>query len=182
MSEAPVQPETKVAFISGPINTGPDAAYFHTHYKAEIDIAIAAGHAFVIGPITTGVDADALSYLQGYPILPSRITIFLTPSEDRAWGDEFRSRNVNVHVLEDITATSQNRDAAMTAASDYDILRWRTEDEAREVYGNQYRAGHVTNTERNWRRRRGISFAAKLGDKDYVRYSNEDKFGLGRQA
>ncbi|KAL4915379.1 hypothetical protein BDW62DRAFT_219400 [Aspergillus aurantiobrunneus] len=162
--ESPVQP--KVAFISGPIDTGPNSIFFHTHYKPDIDAAIAAGHNFVIGPITSGVDADSLSYLLDYPISPSRITIFMTVGEDRAWGDQFRRRNVNVHVLEDITATSQNRDAAMTAASQYDILRWRTEDEAREFYGDLYRPGHMTNTERNWRRRRGISCMAVWDGQD----------------
>ncbi|KAL4993290.1 hypothetical protein BDV10DRAFT_179454 [Aspergillus recurvatus] len=80
----------------------------------------------------------------------------MTMSEDNAWGKAFRERGVNVHVLEDRQATTQNRDAAMTAASDYDILRWRTEDEAKEFYGQLYRPGRLTNTERNWRRRRGV--------------------------
>lgn len=64
-------------------------------------------------------------------------------------------------------ANSQNRDAEMTAQSDYDILRWRTENEARRFYGPLYRDGHLTNTERNWRRRRGIGFGEFLGEEDY---------------
>ncbi|KAL4783798.1 hypothetical protein BJX76DRAFT_357699 [Aspergillus varians] len=169
MSKPGVQPT--VAFISGPIDTSANAAYFHTHYKPQIDVSIAAGHSFVIGPLTSGVDADALSYLLDYPVPPSRITIFMTIAEDSAWGEQFRRRGVNVHVLEDITATSQNRDAAMTEASDYDILRWRTEGEAKEFYGTLYRPGHLTNTERNWRRRRGISFLDVLTEEDYARHS-----------
>ncbi|KAL4757303.1 uncharacterized protein BDW70DRAFT_153444 [Aspergillus foveolatus] len=150
------QENSKVAFISGPIDTGPDNVYFRTHYVKPINAAIAAGHDFVIGPILSGVDADALDYLLNYPIAPSRITIFMTIAEDSAWGNIFRARGVNVFVLEDRLATTQNRDAAMTAASDYDILRWRTDEEAREFYGELYQPGRVTNTERNWRRRRGL--------------------------
>ncbi|KAL4926698.1 uncharacterized protein BDV17DRAFT_268926 [Aspergillus undulatus] len=159
--------EPQVAFISGPIDSGPDGTYFRTHYIAPIDAAIVAGHSFVIGPITSGIDADALAYLLAYPVEPSRITIFMTIAEDRAWGVKFRSQGVNVHVLEDPAATTQNRDAAMTAASDYDILRWRSEVEARAFYGPLYREGHMTNTERNWRKRRGISLSAVLGQRDY---------------
>ncbi|KAL4876179.1 hypothetical protein BJY04DRAFT_231888 [Aspergillus karnatakaensis] len=152
--EQAVKPQ--VAFISGPIDTGPDSSFFKTHYIPQIDAAIASGHDFVIGPILSGVDADALDYFLSYPIFPSRITIFMTIGEEKAWGAEFRRRGVNVFVLEDLSATSQNRDAAMTEASDYDILRWRTEEESREFYGVMYRVGHVSNTERNWRRRRGL--------------------------
>ncbi|KAL6234048.1 hypothetical protein BDW75DRAFT_213348 [Aspergillus navahoensis] len=148
---------TRVAFISGPVDTGPDNIYFRSHYVQPINAAITAGHNFVIGPILSGVDTDALDYLLNYPISPLRITIFMTMSEDNAWGSTFRERGVNVHVLQDRQATAQNRDAAMTAASDYDILRWRTEDEAKEFYGELYRLGQVTNTERNWRRRRGLA-------------------------
>ncbi|KAL4812915.1 hypothetical protein BDW67DRAFT_188150 [Aspergillus spinulosporus] len=150
------QGNSKVAFISGPIDSGPDNVYFRTHYIQPINAAIAAGHNFVIGPILSGVDADTLDYLLTYPVAPSRITIFMTIAEDSAWGNIFRARGVNMFVLEDRQATTQNRDAAMTAASDYDILRWRTEEEAREFYEELYRPGRVTNTERNWRRRRGL--------------------------
>ncbi|KAL4863948.1 hypothetical protein BDV12DRAFT_206068 [Aspergillus spectabilis] len=150
------QSKPQVAFISGPIDTGPDASYFTAHYVPQLNTAIAAGHNFVIGPILSGVDADALDYLLSYPVSPSRITIFMTIAEGGAWGAEFRRRGVNVSVLKELSATTQNRDAAMTAASDYDILRWRTEEEAREFYGEMYRTGHISNTERNWRGRRGL--------------------------
>ncbi|KAK2764952.1 hypothetical protein FQN54_008651 [Arachnomyces sp. PD_36] len=166
MSPNPEAPHIKsspgVAFISGPIDTGPDSIYFKTHYIPLINNAITAGHNFVIGPIP-GVDANALDYLLSYPISPTRITIFMTPGENHAWGDEFRRRGVNTHVLEDLTATTRMRDAEMTRMSDYDILRCRTEEEAREFYGKMYRSGYLTNTERNWRRRRGIDETAVLG-------------------
>lgn len=176
---SPAEPSQKprIAFISGPIDTGPDEAYFNTHYKPHIDTAINSGHNFVIGPITSGIDADALTYLLEYPISPSRITVFMTVAEDNAWGQGFRDRGVNVYVLEDIMATSQNRDAEMTAQSDYDILRWRTENEARRFYGPLYREGHLTNTERNWRRRRGVGFGEVLSEEDYRKLGYEGLTG-----
>jgi hypothetical protein len=153
----------KTAFISGPTDTGPDQAFFKKHYIPSLNTAIAAGHNFIIGPILSGVDADALDYLLAYPIPASRITIYMTYSENKAWGSMFRSRGVHVFVLEDISATTAMRDAQMTADSEYDILRWRTEEEAGAFYGEMYRGGYVTNTERNWRRRRGLAETGELG-------------------
>jgi hypothetical protein len=143
------------AFISGPIDTGPHEIYFHTHYVPLINQAIRLGHHFIIGPLPHGVDADALTYLVAYPVSPSRITIFVTRSEDEAWGADFRALGVHVHVAQ--SPVSRGRDAAMTAASTYDILRLRSHEEARGLYGRIWRPGHVTNTERNWKRRRGIA-------------------------
>ncbi|KAL2827455.1 hypothetical protein BJY01DRAFT_229096 [Aspergillus pseudoustus] len=162
MSESP--PNT--AFISGPIDTGPDSAFFTKHYIPSLNTSIAAGHNFVIGPILSGVDAEALDYLLSYPISPSRITIYMTYAEHAAWGKVFRDRGVDIVVLEDLGATTGMRDAAMTAASTYDICRWRTEEEGREFYGSLYREGHVTNTERNWRRRRGLPEMGVLSSRE----------------
>ncbi|KAJ5673344.1 hypothetical protein N7507_002471 [Penicillium longicatenatum] len=146
--------DPEIAFISGPINTGPQEEYF-SHYIPRIDQAISRGDSFVIGPIPTGIDADALSYLLAYPIQATRITICVTPAEDGMWGDRFRASGVNVQVVDG--QMSRERDAIMTSISTYDILRVRTKAEAREFYGCFWRDGHVTNTERNWKRRRGIA-------------------------
>lgn len=108
----------------------------------------------MIGPLPHGVDADALDYLLAYPVSPDRITIFVTPGEMHIW--EEKSSQMKVHVHEIREQTPGERHAAMTHASSYDILRWRKQDEAKELYGNMWRAGRVTKTERNWRRRRGI--------------------------
>ncbi|KAJ5912602.1 hypothetical protein N7504_001485 [Penicillium tannophilum] len=143
----------EIAFISGPIDTGSQESYF-THYVPLIDQAISRGDNFVLGPIPTGVDADALSYLLAYPVSPTRITICVTPAEDGMWGARFRESGVNVRVVDG--HISRERDAIMTSISTYDILRVRTKAEAREFYGCFWRDGHVTNTERNWKRRRGI--------------------------
>lgn len=148
------QTRPEIAFISGPIDTGADSSYFHEHYAPRINAAISRGDSFVIGPVTAGVDADALSYLLSYPISPDRITIFVTPAEDVACGKQFRALGVRVEVVEGQTAGE--RDAAMTRSSTYDILRWRGPDEAREFYGASWREGYVTNTERNWQRRKGL--------------------------
>ncbi|CAK46357.1 hypothetical protein AnigIFM63604_005453 [Aspergillus niger] len=144
----------QIAFISGPIDTGPNESYFHTHYPPLLTAAIARNDSFVLGPLPYGVDSDALSYLLQYPVSPARITIFVTSREDSLWGMQFRALGVNVHVVEG--DSTHDRDVAMTAASTYDILRIRTEEEAKQMYGRLWREGYVTNTERNWRRRRGV--------------------------
>lgn len=148
-------PRGEIAFISGPINSGPNEVYFHTHYVPRIQQAVEKGHKFVIGPIPSGIDADALSYLLAYPVAPERITIFVTPAEEATFGPRFRAMSVNLQVVE--SQMTQERDAAMTRASTYDILRVRTTEEARAFYGGMARPGYVTNTERNWRRRRGMA-------------------------
>lgn len=148
-------PHREIAFISGPINSGPNGVYFHTHYVPHIQQAIEKGHEFIIGPIPSGIDADALDYLLAYPVAPGRITIFVTPAEEATFGPRFRARSVNLQVVE--SQMTRDRDAAMTQASTYDILRVRTTEEARAFYGGMARPGYVTNTERNWRRRRGMA-------------------------
>lgn len=147
------QPRHQIAFISGPIDTGDDSSYLHQHYTSRIDVAISRGDSFIIGPVTQGIDADALSYLLLYPVSPDRITIFVARGEDDVWGKQFRALGVRVEVVEG--HTSGERDAAMTRASTYDILRWREPEEAKEFYGLLWRERYVTNTERNWRRRNG---------------------------
>ncbi|PYH71036.1 uncharacterized protein BO88DRAFT_423835 [Aspergillus vadensis CBS 113365] len=130
---------SQTAFISGPINTGPNEIYFHTHYPPLLTAAIARNDSFVLGPLPYGVDSDALTYLLQYPVSPTRITVFVTSQEDSLWGLQLRALGVNVHVVEG--DSTRDRDAAMTAASTYDILRIRTAEEAREMYGELWREG-----------------------------------------
>lgn len=172
----------EIAFISGPLDIGPDNTYFRTHYVPQINAAIERGHRFVIGPVA-GVDRAALDYLLAYPIPPSHITIFVTPTEDLLMGDEFRSRAVNVHVVEGgPNMTTRDRDAAMTRASSYDILRWRRRKEAKEFYGPMYREGYVTNTEMNWRRRRGITETEVVKEEDVSIFCDEKKQYSGKRV
>ncbi|KAJ5134960.1 hypothetical protein N7526_006325 [Penicillium atrosanguineum] len=138
-----------------PIDTGLDKSYFHIHYVPRIQQALERGDHFVIGPIPTGVDADALAYLLAYPVSPTRIAIFVTAAEQEMWGAHFRASGVHVHVVDG--QMSSERDAALTHSSTYDILRVRTRKEAKAFYGKFFRDGHVTNTERNWKRRRGMA-------------------------
>ncbi|KAL1966050.1 hypothetical protein VTN77DRAFT_4798 [Rasamsonia byssochlamydoides] len=172
---------TQTAFISGPLDTGPNQSYFVSHYIPLINAALSRGDKFVIGPIPSGVDADALAYLLSQPAVSAspaeRITIFVTREEDRLWGAKFRSLGVKVHVVQ--SANPRARDAAMTRASNYDILRWRTPEEARALYGAAWREGHVTNTERNWRRRRGLlTDAENEEERENEKDNNNDK-GMG---
>ncbi|KAJ5919520.1 hypothetical protein N7454_009355 [Penicillium verhagenii] len=94
-------------------------------------------------------------YLLAYPVLPTRITICVTPAEDGMWGDRFRATGVNVRVVNG--QMTGERDATLTSISTYDILRVRTKAEAQKFYGPLWRDGYVTNTERNWKRRLGIA-------------------------
>ncbi|GKZ27615.1 hypothetical protein AbraIFM66951_005603 [Aspergillus brasiliensis] len=167
----------QTAFISGPIDTGPQETYFHTHYTPLLTAAIARNDSFVLGPLPYGVDSDALAYLLQYPVSPTRITIFVTSREDSLWGMQFRALGVNVHVVEG--DNTRDRDAAMTEASTYDILRLRTEEEARKVYGESWREGYVTNTERNWKRRRGIQEEERV---EVEVVNREVRDGLGVDA
>ncbi|KAJ5569496.1 uncharacterized protein N7459_008926 [Penicillium hispanicum] len=150
----PVDPPF-VAFISGPADTGPGQAYFHTYYASRIDSAIAREDHFVIGSMPHGTDADAVTYLLAHAVPPTHITVCMTPAEDQAQGKRIRALQVNALIVPG--GTRAGRDATMTALSDYDILRVRTPQEAREVYGARWQAGYITNTERNWKRRRGIA-------------------------
>jgi hypothetical protein len=148
-------PTSHIAFISGPLDTGADGLYFQRYYVPKINSAIKRGDHFIIGPLPHGVDADALEYLLAYPVSPDRITIFVTPSEHTVWGSQFHAKGVGVSIVDG--PTGAERDTTMTAASTYDILRWRKQHEASAFYGRMFREGYVTNTERNWRRRQGLT-------------------------
>lgn len=148
-------PDPEIAFISGPICTDPQENYLNLHYVPSINQAVQRGDKFVIGPIPSGVDAEALAYLLAIPTSPDRITIFVTPAEDGMWGANFRALGVKVQVVGG--QMPRERDAELTKASTYDICRVRTKEEGMAFYGKSWRDGFVTNTERNWKRRRGIA-------------------------
>ncbi|OCK79849.1 hypothetical protein K432DRAFT_271007, partial [Lepidopterella palustris CBS 459.81] len=144
---------SRVAFISGPLDSSD--SYFTTHYAPKILSAIAAGDSFVVGPVR-GIDTLALHFLLSPPqnISPDRITVFMTHTEyaTQSWREEYEK--LGVKVFEE-GVTTRDRDAAMTRESDYDILRYRTEEEAKELYGEAWWP-RVSNTEMNERRRKGI--------------------------
>ncbi|KAF8208459.1 hypothetical protein K438DRAFT_2012521 [Mycena galopus ATCC 62051] len=147
---------SQTAFISGPIDV--DMTYFATHYQARIDAAAAAGHAFVMGPVT-GIDTLALYYLAEH-VDRKKITVYMAPFEyaSARWRGQYEKLGVNVEEVVD-AKTTRERDAAMTRDSDYDILRYRTEEDAKELYGVTWWP-RVSNTEMNERRRVGVLSSA----------------------
>ncbi|KAJ7653285.1 hypothetical protein DFH06DRAFT_1330663 [Mycena polygramma] len=148
----------RIAFISGPL--APPPTYFAEHYALKLDAAITDGHAFVVGP-SRGVDAFTLAYLLQRGVPPARITVFLSQSE-RARQREFASQGLAVVVA---GRGHTERDAAMTAATDYDILRYQTEAECRALYGRKYRA-RVSGTQLNeMRRKEALAAAAAKAQK-----------------
>jgi len=150
-------PPARRAFISGPLD--PSEEYFATHYVPQLDAAIAANDNFAMGPMQ-GIDALALQYLVSRGVLPSRITVFMAGFEyaDRARRSSFERLGIQVKCVRGAN-TTRERDAEMTRCSDYDILRYRTEEEAKALYGEGWWP-RVSNTEINERRRRGISSLA----------------------
>lgn len=151
-----------VAFISGPLDIS--TAYFDRYYKPRIVDAINAGHSFVIGPVS-GIDALAFQYLLDQHVAPSRIHIYMAGFEIASrpnFVEKVQAQLGPDNIVEaekengDEAETTWDRDAAMTRASDYDILRFRTEWEQKAIYGQTWRP-RVSNTERNWRRRKGES-------------------------
>lgn len=138
----------RTAFVSGPIT--PAADYFGKYYRARIDEAIVAGDCFVVGPVP-GIDTEALYYL-AERIPANRITVYLANFEEELVRNDlewFEDKGGNIHIEGLSTA---ERDAAMTRDSDYDILRYLTEEEAKEEYGKLYWP-RVSNTQRNEMRR-----------------------------
>ncbi|KAF2110853.1 hypothetical protein BDV96DRAFT_650466 [Lophiotrema nucula] len=154
---------TSIAFISGPIDASDE--YFQEHYVPCIETAIQAGNTFVIGPVM-GVDAMALQYLLDHNVPPGNITVYMAHFEyqNSSHRAHFEQTGVNVKEVGDLGTTTRDRDAEMTAASTYDILRYRTEEEAKKLYGAGWWP-RVSNTEMNERRRKGIkSQAYKLDE------------------
>ncbi|KAF8208441.1 hypothetical protein K438DRAFT_274369 [Mycena galopus ATCC 62051] len=163
---------SQTAFISGPMDV--DMTYFATHYQARVDAAAAAGHAFVVGPVV-GIDKLALHYLAEH-VDRTRITVYMAAFEYArvTWREQYEELGVNVKEVVD-AQTTRDRDAAMTRDSDYDILRYRTEEEAKELYGEKWWP-RVSNTEMNERRRVGdLSSAYRLGKDGEVNGDGEKK-------
>ncbi|KAJ4304713.1 hypothetical protein N0V90_000240 [Kalmusia sp. IMI 367209] len=166
--------KTLTAFISGPLD--PSSSYFSTYYAPSINTAISLNHSFIIGPVR-GTDALALQYLLSQSVPPSQITIYMANFEyaNITWRTGFTSLGVNVKCVEE-AITTRERDAAMTRDSDYDILRYRTEQEAKELYGSVWWP-RVSNTEMNERRRKGISSQAYKLDEDEEEVKDESNGG-----
>ncbi|KAI1860967.1 uncharacterized protein JN550_011122 [Neoarthrinium moseri] len=166
-----VQPQPPIALISGHTDLSPSG--FTTHYVPHINTALDTGHRFILGD-AAGTDTFALAYLLSAPVLAahpnivSRITVYPSRRHNiaalRAQGLRVIApdhpslkveRTVGVVGKKGPDARRWHhiqRDANMTAASDYDILFVRSEEESRRLYGEKYRA-RMSATELNRRRR-----------------------------
>lgn len=98
-----------VAFVSG--HRDLTAAEFDQHYRPRLEKAIAAGHHFVVGD-APGADAMAQTWLAGQ-VSPGRVTVYHA-------GRRPRHHSAGFAVCGDYASQSA-KDAAMTAASNYDI-------------------------------------------------------------
>ncbi|KAF8972478.1 hypothetical protein BDZ97DRAFT_1752386 [Flammula alnicola] len=149
-----------IAFISGPLEI--DAAYFDTHYAPRIREAISQGHRFIIGP-SRGIDTFALHYLRKSGVPASRIRLYFNTSEETRLKPIFKRFEESGGRVVVVKGDHTQRDEAMTRASHYDILRYRTEEECRALYGASYRT-RVSGTEKNEvRRKSGIGLVLPPG-------------------
>ena len=149
MSTSSNIPRPRVAFISGPL--APSATFFEIHYLPAIIAAVAVNHHFVLGP-SRGIDTLALSYLLSSRVPPSHITVFVAKNQ-ASMLPRFKEKGVNCVVA---GSSHTGRDEACTRASDYDILKYLSETEARAEYGASYRP-RISGTEKNELRRRDLA-------------------------
>lgn len=143
----------RVAFISGHIDIHQEQ--FLQQYQQALDLAIQNNEHFVLSN-SVGADSLALEYLISHNVHPSRITVYLHTSKNEprsrveATINKYRRRGLMVKVIQ---GWHTERDAAMTAASDYDILWVRTDEETQLLYGAKYRPGRISGTQKNKNRR-----------------------------
>ncbi|RPB15063.1 hypothetical protein P167DRAFT_563401 [Morchella conica CCBAS932] len=138
--------DPKICFISGPLLA--DTAYLTTHYTPHLLRALSANHHFLLGP-SRGIDTLALHYLLSQSCAPSRITLYLPPTDVAryAW---FAEQGGKIVVS---SANHDSRDESMTRASHYDVLRYRTQEECRALFGVRYKE-RVSGTQKNEIRRK----------------------------
>ena len=169
MSNAALRPA--VALISGHTDLTPTE--FQQHYIPQINKALQDGHHFIFGD-AVGADTMALEYLLApstvsqYPDTKCRLTVYPSrryniPKLQNLGLAVVPPDHRSLHVERTVVVVDKTgrdarryhhiqRDANMTAASDYDILYVRSEEESRKLYGEKYRA-RVSATEMNRRRR-----------------------------
>lgn len=146
-----------VALISGHIDLSSED--FEKHYIPQINTALQAGHCFVIGD-AVGVDTLALTHLlsprilQRYPDIKSRITVYPSRKHNIAklTSQGFkvvRPDDPSLKVERTVVVVERKgndvrryhhiqRDANMTAATDYDILYVRSDEESRRLHGDKW--------------------------------------------
>jgi len=147
--QVPKRP-TPVAFISGPLVV--ETGYFDKHYAPRIQQAIREGHLFILGP-SRGTDTLAFDFLKKSGVPASRIRVYLNSSEETRIRGVFKQFEQAGGSVVMVKGGHDQRDEAMTRASHYDILRYRTEQECQVLYGAAYRK-RISGTEKNELRRK----------------------------
>lgn len=146
---------------------------FEEHYIPQINAALTAGHQFILGD-AAGADTQALTYLLSDAVkhlhgdVSSRIIVYPSrksniPKLQEKGVKVIAPDNESLEVKRTVVVVSKigsdrrrwhhiQRDANMTAASDYDILYVRTEQESKSLYGDSWKP-RVSATEMNRLRR-----------------------------
>lgn len=135
----------KTVFISGHTDLKPDE--FAHHYEPAIRRAIEQRCAFVVGD-ALGADYMAQTLL-GQLISPEELVTRVTVYHK----NDAPFRHVPGLGLCGGFVSHPQKDAAMTAASDEDILWVRPASDSQALYGAKYDSKRVSGTERNRRRR-----------------------------
>lgn len=131
---------SKTYFISGHTNTTQDE--YNQHYRSKVSLAIKSGGNFIVGD-ARGADYFARLQLKN---LGDRVTVYHVGDAPRGlMGENFKKQGG--------FQQSDDRDAAMTAASDEDILWMRPPEEYKKILGNRYNPMHISNTMQNFLRR-----------------------------
>jgi len=126
-------------FISGHCDLTKEE--FLKHYQLALDKAIALGRKFVVGD-SRGADTYAQQYLHEQGV--KNVTVYHLFSSPRCWFPGFLKRG-EFHNHDD-------KDRAMTEASDVDILWVRPVEECKKFYGKRYKP-RTSGTEKNQLRR-----------------------------
>jgi len=138
-----------IAFISGHTDS-PEVLEpeFQEHYVPKLDKAIENNDCFVTAA-AYGIDRLAIQYLLDNGVSPSQISIYL----HEKYADRKAEYQAKGFVVKGPFASHSDRDAQMTKDSDYDIAWVRSDDEAKAIYGDEWKKGDICATEKNIRRR-----------------------------
>ncbi len=143
-----------IYFISGHTNLTKEE--FNKHYKPLLDNIINDNNtnSFVIGN-SEGADKMAFQYLISKGISIDNITIYYFSKNNQEDNFYFHYKP---KIIQGFTSY-EKRDAAMTNASDKDILWIRPKEDNKkllESLGEKYRENRISATERNLQRRKLI--------------------------
>lgn len=146
----------KTAFISG--HTDLTQEEFDKHY-APVLKKMAWDYYYYVTAAALGADRMAMEYLVNKcGVLPRRITIYLHDNyKDREEG--YSEDGYRVYAGYN---THHERDEAMTKASSVDVAWLRPDEEARAMYGSDWKKDAMSATERNILRREEILSQATL--------------------